>query len=211
MSDTLNVENRDQTGSLRMRRMRAAGKIPAVLYGHGQDNVNLSIDSRDVQRMIRDSAHIVTLAGAVSESALVKEVQWDSFGSEVMHIDLARIDASESVEVSLSVELRGVAPGTRAGGIVRHQVHEAQIRCPANQLPDHIEVNINQLELEGSITAADLDIPDVAELLLDPATIIVSCDVPKTVAEPDADEEGATAAEPEVIGRKEEDSEGGDE
>ncbi len=210
MSDTLKVEKRDETGTLRMRRLRAAGRTPAVLYGHGQANVHLSVDSRDVERMIRDSAHIVTLAGAVSESALVKEVQWDSLGSHVMHIDLARIDAKESVEVSLNVELRGVAPGTRAGGIVRQQVHEVEIRCPADQLPDHIGVNINHLELDQSVLASDLEIPADAELLIDPSAVIVSCEMPKEVVEPE-DEEAAAAAEPEIIGRKEdEDSESSD-
>lgn len=204
MTDTLNVENRDQTGTLRMRRLRAAGKIPAVLYGHGQPSVNLSIAARDVEKMIRDSSHIVTLSGSVSESALVKEVQWDALGSNVLHVDLARIDASEAVEVSLGLEMRGVAPGTKSGGVVRLLLHEIDIRCPADQMPDHIEVNINQLELDQTITAADLEIPKAAEVLTDPATVVVSCETPTVVDEPEGDEETA-AAEPEVIGRKEDD------
>jgi large subunit ribosomal protein L25 len=195
-----------------MRRLRAAGKIPAVLYGHGLENVNLSIDSRDVDRMIRETSHIVELKGDVNESALVKDVQWDAIGSDVVHIDLARIDATESVEVTLNVELRGSAPGSNDGGIVMLQVHDIEMRCPANQLPDSIEININHLELNGVITAADLEIPAVAELLIEPTTVIVTCELPQVIEEPEAGEVADGAAEPEVIGAKddEDESEGND-
>lgn len=208
MSDVIEVKKRDETGTLRMRRLRKAGRIPAVLYGRGKDCVSISIDTRDVDRMIRTGRHIVDLGGDVKDSALVKEVQWDAFGTEVLHLDLARIDASEAVEISLSVELRGVAPGTRSGGVVKHQLHEIAIRCAADKLPENLEANINELELNGVITAGDLELPESAELLCDPGDVVVLCAEPTAKAEEEPTEAGM--AEPEVIGRKADDEEGGD-
>ena len=187
--------------------MRTAGRIPAIIYGRGKETVSISIDSRDVAKIVRTGQRIVELGGDVSQDALIKEVQWDAFGTEVLHIDLARIDASEAVEVSLLVELRGVAPGTRSGGIVKHQMHEILIRCPANKLPEHLEVNINELELDDSITADQVDLPAAAELLCNASDVVVTCVAPLVVEEL---EEGAEPgmAEPEVIGRKPDDEDG---
>lgn len=212
MSDVVEVKKRDETGTLRMRRMREAGRIPAVIYGRGKDALMVSIDKREVEKMMRSGRHIVDLGGDSTESALVKEVQWDAFGSEVLHIDLARVDATQAVEVNINIELRGVSPGTRNGGIVKHVMHDVTIRCPADKLPESLEANINELELEGVITAAELTLPPSAELLCEPGDVVVTCITPTAKPDEDADVEGAEAgaAEPEVIGRKAEDEEGSD-
>ncbi len=206
MTDVLHVQNREQTGTKSMRRLRASGKTPAILYGHGKANVSLSIESRDVDALIRHGSHIVQLEGSVSDSALVKDVQWDELGSEVLHLDLTRIDASESVEVELSIELKGIAPGTKQGGIIKHIMHEVTVRCPADKLPDKLELSINQLELDGTLTASDLVVPEAAELLCEPDDVVVSCVTPVVVEEPA--EEEAEVAEPELIGKAPEDEEG---
>ena len=187
-----------------MRRLRKSGFIPGILYGHGEDNIALSIDARDVNTMIRHGSHIVELTGDLKESALVKAVQWDALGSDVMHLDLTRVDASESVEVQLSVELKGVAPGTKQGGIVKHLMHDISIRCPANQMPDRLELSINGLELEQSLTAGDIALPDAVELVGDESEIVVTC-VAQAVVEEEPEEVAEEAAEPEVIGRRPED------
>jgi large subunit ribosomal protein L25 len=201
VSDTLNVEKRSDTGTLRMRRLRASGRIPAVLYGHGMESVNLSADAREVSRIVSHGVHIVKLAGQLSESALIKEVQWDAIGSDVVHLDLARIDETEAVEVEITIELRGQAPGIAEGGVVRLLVHEVEIRCAANELPDHFEVKLNDLHLNQSIRAADLHLPPSAVLLVDPSLVLVTCELPQVVAEQET--EAAETAEPEIIGRKE--------
>jgi large subunit ribosomal protein L25 len=207
VSDVIQVKKRNETGTLRMRRMRKAGRIPAVVYGHGKETTAISIASRDVEKLMESGRHIVELGGDISEDALVKEVQWDALGAEVLHLDLARIDASEAVEVNLVVELRGVAPGTRAGGVLNQVLHEIPVRCPANKMPEHLEVNINELELNGVITAGEIEIPQAAELLCDPGDVVVSCLQPVVVEEP---EEGVVegVSEPEVIGRESDEEEG---
>ncbi len=212
MSDAISVKKRDETGTLRMRRLRKAGQVPAILYGHGRENVSLVLDVRDIKKAVHAGRHIVELTGDVSESALIKEVQWDALGTDILHLDLARVDASESVEVTIAIDFRGVAPGTRSGGIVKHVMHEVEVRCPANQLPEHLEVSINELELDDVITAGDIALPAAAELTGDPGEVVVTCVAPTIVEEPTEEEAAAAAfAEPEVIGRKAEDeeSEGG--
>ena len=204
MSDVINVEKRDETGTLRMRRMRQAGRIPGIVYGHGQECVSISIDSRDVERMVNAGKYVVELGGAVKESALVKEVQWDGFGTSVMHVDFARVDATEIVEVNLSVELRGVAPGTKNGGILKQGLHEISISCPALKVPDTLSVSVNELKLDQSITAGEIALPDSAELLTDPSAVVVSCPPASVAVEVPEDGDG-DAAEPEVIGRKADD------
>lgn len=206
MSDILNVEKRSDTGTLRMRRLRASGRIPAVLYGHGLETVKLSVDAREINKIVSHGAHIVKLAGQLSESALIKDVQWDALGSDIVHFDLTRIDETEVVDVEIALELRGEAPGIAEGGVVRLLVHEVEISCPANELPDHIEIKLNELHLDQSITAADLHLPPSATLLVDPGLVIVTCELPQAVEET-VDEAVADSDEPEVIGRKDDDDE----
>ena len=209
MSDVIEVKKREETGTLRMRRLRSSGRVPGVIYGQGKDPVAVSIATRDVEKLVQSGRYIVALNGDVTEDALIKEVQWDAFGSEVLHLDFARIDAAESVEVSLAVELRGDAPGTRNGGVIKHMLHELTIRCPANKMPEQLEVNINELELDQSITAGEVELPPAASLLIDGSEIVVSCVTPSAEAETAEGEEGGMA-EPEVIGRKADDEEGDD-
>jgi len=211
MSDTVTAKTRTETGTLRMRRLRKSGFVPAVLYGHGESSVPLQLASREVDAAIRQGSQIVELKGDMNESALIKHVQWGPLGSVVLHLDLLRIDATEQIEVSVPIELRGESPGTRDGGIVNQLAHEAQIRCPANRLPEKFELTINELALNQSLAFSDLELPAGIELLDSPDEVIVQCSEP--VATPEEDEaEGAEAAaeEPEIIGKSTGDDDGGD-
>lgn len=214
MAEVLNCEKRDFTGTLRNRRLRESGKTPAVLYGRG-DNESLSIDTRDVSSAIRHGSRIVELKGVVNESALIKEVQWDAFGVDVLHVDLARIDVSEAIELTLKVALVGVAPGTRSGGTVRHLLKRIDVKIPALNVPEKLELRINDLELNGSIAVSEIPLPEGTELITGPDEIVVQCvEVAAVEEDAEADADPDAPAEPEVIGRKaedgEEESEGGE-
>lgn len=207
MAEVLNCEKRAETGTLRMRRLRKSGKIPAMLYGRGE-NVPLAIDVRDIDSAVRHTNPIVELQGAVKESAIIKDIQWDPLGVNVLHLDLTRIDASESVEVNLQIKLVGVAPGTKAGGVIKQQMHEVAVLCPATTVPDQLELRINALELDGSLTTGDIPLPESATLVGDPESVVVQCVEMVVAAEEAAEEVGEGLAEPEVIGRKADDEEG---
>ena len=207
MSDTLNVEIREETGTLRMRRLRKTGVIPAVLYGHGEGSQMLTVQSKELGKVIRAGNQVVTLTGGATGTALLKDIQWDPMGSDVLHLDLTRVKAGEAVEITIPLEIKGDSPGAKAGGTVRTVAHDVAIECPADKVVEKIEVNINALELGQSITAADLDLPEGATPK-DPSALIVQCVESSAAASDEAEaEEGATPAEPEVIGRKSEDEE----
>lgn len=205
MAEALDVKIRETRGTSRARRQRAAGSIPAILYGHGKASVSLTVPTDQMVTALRHGSHLVELRGEVTDSALIKHVQWDTFGHDVLHVDFTRVEAGESVEITLSVELRGLAPGTKAGGILDHRLHEIELECPATEIPEKIEVNVNHLQLGQAILASQLPIPAGAKLLTNPDDIVVQCIEPLGEIEVEAAE--GTGAEPEIIGRKPEEEE----
>ncbi len=202
MSETLEVESRELRGKRNNRRLRAGGKIPAVLYGHGQESVSLAVPAEKFDTMVRHGSRMVTLSGAVNESAFIRECQWDTWGDHVVHVDFTRISAHEKVQVQVVVELRGEAPGLRAGGVLKQLIHHIEVECEAGNIPEKLSLSVNELELNGSITVAQLALPSGAAALVEPGKAIVQC--VEVVEEPD-EEADAGEVEPEIIGRKKDD------
>lgn len=211
MAELLHVEQRDLHGKRNNARLRRAGKTPAVLYGHGEDPVSLSLAAEEIEASLRHGAKVVDLDGAASGKALLQDVQWDTFFHEVLHVDLLRVRAGERVTVDVPVELRGESPGAANGGVIEQHIHSVEIEVALDVIPDKLHVNINNLQIDGHLTVKDIiDLPEGATVNLDDDEIIVHCVMPSAVEE-EAAEEGA-AAEPEVIGKgKEEAEEAGEE
>ena len=198
-TEVLNVEVREKSGSTSSKHLRAGGQIPAILYGHGIAPVSLAVKSSEVESMIRHGSRVVNLTGGISENAFVKEVQWDAFGNEVLHLDLTRVSKDELIETTVEVELRGDAPGTKVGGVLQHLLHEVEIKCPAHSIPEKLEANVNSLEMGGTITLSELIVPEGASLVGDANAVVVQC----VEATEESEEVAAVdGAEPEVIGRK---------
>jgi large subunit ribosomal protein L25 len=217
MAEVFEVTRRDAFGSQHTRRLRRDGQIPAILYGHGKENVPLAVPQDQAQNAVRQSARLIDLQGAVKESALIREVQWDALGNQILHLDLTRVSATELVRVDVALETRGTALGATDGGVVKVLVHTLEIECRANSIPEKLELNINKLELHQSLTIADLELPEGAKTSLEPDTLLVQCVEATIESEEDETEEGvegaeegAAASEPEVIGRKDDDEEGGE-
>lgn len=208
-AESLTVSKRETTGRLRNKRLRASGQVPAVLYGHGEECINLAVAKEALWSVIRHGGHLVELNGAVKDTALIREVQWDTYGTEVIHVDLNRVSATERVQITVPVEIRGEAIGLKSGGVISFTLHQLQIECTVLSIPDKLEVRINNLELGKAIHANEVTLPEGATLLTDGHAVVVSCVVPKV-----EDELAAPAgegAEPEVITRKKEEGEEGDE
>ena len=174
-----------------------------MLYGHGQENICLSVSADTLSLALRHGSRLVDLTGAVSESAFIRDMQWDTWGT---HVLARRFDphlGRRSSRSHLTIELRGEAPGVREGGVVNQLIHDVEISCPAGSIPEKLQVNINHLNLDESITLADLKLPQGAKLLAeDLDAIIVECIVPQELPEEGAAE--AVPGEPEVIGAKKE-------
>ena len=202
---TLAVESRQETGKRRNRRLRKAGKIPAVLYGHKQDVVSLSLPADEVAAVIRHGNRFVALTGAVNERAFIKECQWNTWGTEVLHVDFARVSEHERIRMTVPFDLRGEAPGVKEGGVVKQHIHTVEIECEPSNAPEKIDLNINHLQFNQIIHLSEVELPEGVKILGDLNIPAVECT--EAVEAPEAEEAAAGAEEPEVIGRKKEDEE----
>ena len=202
MALQLAVQSRETQGKHGNRRLRQSGTIPGILYGHGLECVPLAVAADELTAAIRHGSRLVSLTGAVSESAFIRDLQWDTWGTHILHVDFTRISEHEIVEVRVPVELHGEAPGVREGGVVVQHVHEVEIACPASVIPEKLEVNINHLALNASVSLAGLTLPEGAKVLAaDLEAVVVECVVPAELPEEGAAE--AAPGEPEIIGAKE--------
>jgi large subunit ribosomal protein L25 len=201
MTDTLDVVARKESGSRHCRRLRREGMVPAILYGHGGACVELAASREAVEAVIRHGSRLVELRGAVKESAVVRELQWDAMGSEPIHLDLLRVSKTDRVRVKVPVDMKGECPGQRGGGVVTLVLHEIELECTADSIPDRVHVSIGALELGHAIKVRDLDLPRGVRALPDPDDAVVTCALPGRRAAA-GDEPAAVTAEPEVIGRK---------
>lgn len=202
---TLVAEIRTKPGTSESRRIRRRGSVPGNLYGHQLTPVMLSVPQDRLSNLVHSGIRVLDLeVDGKHEKAMLRDLQWNTFGTHILHFDLIRIDADERVTVEVPVELKGVAPGIAAGGILDHHVRTLSLECPASQLPESITVRIHELETGDSIHVSDLDIPAGFEVHTTPETIVVQIVAAKDDEEaPEGAESGS--AEPEVIGRKEED------
>lgn len=210
MPEVLTTKKREPHGKRASRRLRREGLVPVNLYGHGQQNVYLSVAVDQVKSAIRHGARVIELTGAVEEKAFIRELQWDTYGVNVLHLDLTRVSADERLEVTVTIELKGQAPGIKEGGVVEHVTHEIDIECPATEVSEKLIVSVSDLHLDGEIRAGSLELPPGAKLLSSPDDVIVHCVKPRVM-----EEEGAAAtaesAEPELIRKPAEEEEGAEE
>jgi large subunit ribosomal protein L25 len=209
MSEELNVKIRDERGKRNARRLRRAGEVPAILYGHGKENVCLRVPQHELATLVRHGARVIDLKGDVNESAFVRDVQWDTFGMEPLHVDFTRVVAGESVEATIPIELWGEALGSKEGGIVEHLVHELTIDCPVSSMPEKLRANVKSLQLDGTVMADEIELPKGAKLVTRPDTVIMHCVPAAPMEELEEEVAPAESVEPEVIGRKAESEEGG--
>ncbi len=196
-SESLEVMPREATGTKECRRMRRQGLVPAVLYGHGEECINLVAKREAIEAVVRHGSMFIELHGAVTSGAVIRELQWDTFGTKPLHIDFLRASKSERVHVKVPLDMKGEAPGHKKGGVVTLVVHELELECTPDAIPDHLHAVINSLEVGGSVKVSDLELPPGARVIAEPDEVLVTCVKPG-----EETEEETETAEPEVIGRK---------
>lgn len=190
MAQDLKVELREETGRRKIKRLRAAGKTPAVIYGSGEKTISLSLPTDEFTKIINQGERVISLTGGVSYDAFVQEVQWDVFGANVLHADLTRIAEGQLVDCRLKVELKGISPGSKEGGVVETVQQVLDIKCPPRSLTDKVEISIGELGLDQTITLSQLTLPEGAQTELTGDTVIVRC-APKSAPAPAADGESS--------------------
>jgi large subunit ribosomal protein L25 len=192
MMENVEVESRSGVGSRAVARLRGKGLIPAVLYGHGEANLCLSVKREALDNLIKHGTKLVMLSGGASETAILREVQWDTYGTEIIHVDFARVSQTEMVTITLPVELHGEAPGLNEGGQLRFASHEITIACPAVRIPESIRVTISSLGVGQAIHAGEVTLPEGAKLVTPSEVVIVSVFKPAAEAASDAAPAAAT-------------------
>jgi large subunit ribosomal protein L25 len=201
----LKATPRTGIGSRAVKRLRDAGQVPGVLYGHKQAVVPFTVDKHDLAAVLNRHAHVVDLMLETgTEKVLVKDVQYDHLGDEVIHIDLTRVSLDERVEVTIPIELKGTPKGEADGGVLQQIISEIEVECLVLEIPELIRHNVSDMALDAVLHVKDLQVPAGVKLLRDPEAIVAQV---KEIKEEVSAAEAVTA-EPEIIGRKAGEEEG---
>jgi len=199
----LKAEPRAEVGSRALRKVRDGGRLPANIYGHKQANRLVTLDSKEIKQFIQAGHRILTVqVDGAEENGVLKEVQYDSLGTEVIHVDIARIDIHEKITMSVRIGTIGIPKGINAGGNLDLPKREVLVEGPASSIPEKIEIHIESLDLGQTLRIKDLKpIPDCR--YVEDAEQVVAAILLKRLEEPTAPPAGAPEM-PEVIGKKKE-------
>lgn len=209
---TLEATERTNLGTSNARRLRRGGLIPVVLYGKKQPNVNFSVTREALDDVLRSHGRIldIKLPAGTTEKAILKEIQWDTYGEHVYHVDLGRVALDDKIALKVHLKFTGEPKGLAAGGHLEIHLHEANIECLAGDIPDFIKVDVAHLELDDQIRVKDLVLPKGTRMLENEEIAVAgvkAVHVEEVVVA--APVEGAAAGtEPEVITKGKKDEEG---
>ncbi len=210
----LSGTRRETSGKGPARRARREGRIPAVLYGHGDTPVSLAVSARDFDlalhgRLGGNPIVNLSLGDGGEVTALIREIQRDPVTHDILHLDFFHISLTEKIEVNVALRLTGLPHGVKeGGGILETILREVRVRCLPTKIPSHLEVDVSALDIGDSVHVAALSALEV-EVLTDPEATVATVVPPTVIEEKPAEVVAAAAetpAEPEVItkGKKEE-------
>ena len=193
----LQAERREAGGSGEARRVRAAGKIPVVVYGEGHHHT-LQVNAHDFSLMLqRHGEHQIldlVLDGQSAGKVLVQDVQHDVRSGLILHADLEFVSMDREIHLSLPLKLAGDAIGLKAGGVVELVIDEIEIACLPGDVVEEITVDISKLDIGDNLTVADVALPPGVRVLSDPDMVLITMASPTVEAA--ETEEGAAGAEP---------------
>ncbi|HEY6140278.1 MAG TPA: 50S ribosomal protein L25 [Thermoanaerobaculia bacterium] len=212
---TLEVSRREKSGKEIAKKLRAGGRVPAVVYGGHKEPVAIEVDRKSVSELIQKSEHgvrsifLLKMTGTDQQRhAMIKDIQIDPVSRKMTHIDFVRVVMDEVVRVTVPVHIVGTAIGVKEGGILDWQVRDLHVECLPNAIPDKIDIDVTALGSHDYIRVSDLQLPEGVKVLEDPERVVVGVTHARAeVAEAAAAE--AAPAEPEVIkkGKTEEEKE----
>mgnify|MGYP001454901226 CR=1 FL=1 len=202
------AQARSEYGRKASREYRAQGLLPANIYGLGKENLTVTIDSKEFTRAFMAGQRIVTInTDSGQEKGVVKEVQYDGLGNDLIHVDFTRIDIHQKMVLEVSIEIVGAV----ANGVLDVPLKEVKVESLPAGFPSSIPVNVTELKIGDALRVEDLEAPEGCEFVDEPETLVAQVAAPVELEEEAATEEGAegeAAAEPEVVGKpKEDDSE----
>ena len=185
-SSGLTAERRTVTGSAASQRLRRQGIIPGVLYGHKEETIPLALKEAEIEPVLRHGERMIDIVlDGTTQKALIKEVQYDTFGDFILHVDLTRVALDEKVEISVEITTTGTAPGVAEGGVLDVVMRELEIECLPTDMPSEIKVDVKGLNIGDSILLKDLPLPEGVTAKGEPQAVVV------TVLKPEEEEEEA--------------------
>jgi large subunit ribosomal protein L25 len=218
MERKLKAERRDGTGKGAARKIRAGGKVPAVVYGQGIDPLHVTIDSRDLFHALHTDAGMNVLVDLRVDGdhflAMPREVQQDHLRGRFIHVDFLRIARDEKIAVDVPIHIVGESHGVKEGGVIEHHLWNLHVECFPQDVPSAIEADISRLGINESLKVSDLKIPSTLTVLtaveenvvsvVPPQVLKIEEEVPPEVAEAEAEAEAeGAAAEGEEAGGEE--------
>lgn len=209
---TLQAETREAKGSRAAERLRRKGKLPCVIYGHGQTPENVAVDGHDFGNLLGQGAHVVELTiGSEKRQVLIRDVQFNHMGDEPIHADFTLVDLTERVHLSVPIEFRGTPVGTHEGGVLDHSLVDLEVECLVTEIPNSIRVHVAEMKLGDTMHARDVELPENVSLVTAGEAIVCSVrakTAAAAVVEEEAEIEEGAEAGPEIIGRKEKEEQG---
>ncbi len=201
---TLDAAPRTKLGSRYSIRLREKGLLPAVVYGHQQDPVHVSVDARNLREILVGGAHLINISvEGNSEPCLIKDVQYDYLDTTPMHVDFARVNLDEEIELDLEVQFKGepAVLETEDGAMLTHPHNSVTVSCKANNIPDQLLCDCSGLGLEDAIYARDLQLPEGVKLASEGDVLLAHIFIQQAVVDDDDDAGTEIGDEPEVIGK----------
>jgi large subunit ribosomal protein L25 len=222
METKLRAEPRSESGKGPARRLRAAGRVPATLYGHGVDATSISVSAQDLLHLFHQTGGASVLVDLSFDGedmlTIVREVQRDHIHNRFIHVDFMAVRRDEMIVVNVELHEVGDSAGVHAGGVVEHHLREVEVRCLPANIPERLEFDITKVRIGESVRVGDLTPPEGVEILTDPETMVLAVVEPAVmdteldlgVAGEEAPEaEAAEAAAPEAAAEEAE-GEGGE-
>jgi large subunit ribosomal protein L25 len=197
----LKARARKEFGSKNAAKTRLAGRIPAIVYGHGQKPEAIVLDEHDFTEGIHHGHRLFDVeVDGKREKLLVKDVQFDYLGRRIIHADLIRVDLSERVKVQVRLVFKGTPAGAQEGGLLEEHLDRLEIECAVTDIPESIDVSVKSLKVDDSLHARDIQLPPEVKLITDLNALLIACHLPAAQV---VEEVAAAAVEeptaPEVI------------
>jgi len=202
----LKAEIREQTGSGHAAKVRKGGRIPAVVYGHKEEPVAISLDAHNLVEGLHHGHRVMDVQiGKKQQKMIIKELQYDHLGRDIIHVDLMRVDVTETIRVAVPIELKGTAKGTHEGGVVEMHTNRLEIECKVTDIPEAIVVSVKEIGVGDTLHASDVELPSGVKLVSAPSTLLVTCSL-VAAAKSTEELEAEMPAAPEVIGEVKEEA-----
>jgi large subunit ribosomal protein L25 len=206
----LTVQMRTQVGRNAIKKVRKEGLIPGVIYGVGQEPINLEVNGRQLSTVLAHASsenillelEIVDGDNKRNSLAMIQEVQHHPIQRQILHVDFHAVSATEKITAEVPIETIGEPVGVKTnGGLLEHNLRDLEVECLPADLPERIEVDVTNLDINQSIHVKDLKLPPGVEAVTDADLTVVAVSAARVDEEP-AEALGATPAAPEVITAK---------